>query len=266
MAAIPAAAPGSKPAITSSSPPRTPSDISATVLLRTGAASARADLQSRRATSWPSFAISAAGRAWMPCACATTTASLITGVALAAGARSDTAPTASTSNSRSPAFTSRSSGAAITRNRSPLVMMTGVIMLGARRATRSRSNLSSTSPARTRSPLRTSTSKPSPPRPTVSMPTCSRTSAPPAARSATAWREAAIEITSPSQGALQFATHRIDGGALSQHRLREGGVRYFAQRCAPAGERREDGEGGSFVSGPAARCFRSPRSDRSSRA
>ena len=73
------------------------------------------------------------------------------------------------------------------------------------RADRDRSSATA-SPAARVARAQPATSKPSPASATVSMPTCNRISAPLAARSAMAWREAAIEMTSPSQGARSTPT------------------------------------------------------------
>ena len=64
--------------MTTSSPLRMPSDISATVLrARARRPRARNSISNGKVPR-PGRAISAAGRAWMPCACSTTTASLTT--------------------------------------------------------------------------------------------------------------------------------------------------------------------------------------------
>ena len=51
---------------------------------------------------------------------------------------------------------------------------------------------------------------------------------------------AAIEITSPSQGARSSMPVGSMRDALAEHALRERGVGHFGERRAPAGERRED--------------------------
>jgi hypothetical protein len=192
------------PAATSvtSSPRCAPSDMSATALFAF-ALRPRAEIVISAADALAKFAISAAGRAWMPWSCPMVTraeTSCATGVSRRACV---SALAGCSSSSGSPTLTACPDRAFAMEKRSPLVTTIGVIRLFARRANTSRSKFSSGWPLRTRSPAATSTLKPSPPRATVSMPTCKRISAPFAARSATACPAAAMEMTSPSQGAYR---------------------------------------------------------------
>ena len=198
------AACASAPAASSpiSSPWRTPSDMSETAL----AALARrpcAVTATRASKSRSRRAISAAGRAWMPCGSGTRSRKPTVVASGAVVAR--LAPSiARSSISSSPCATERPSSLRTISKRSPFVTSTGVTRLGARRATTSRSNLISGAPASTRVPASTCASKPSPLSATVSMPTCIRSSAPMSVRRVTACPVGATEISSPAQGACRM--------------------------------------------------------------
>ena len=79
---------------------------------------------------------------------------------------------------------------------------------------------SSGSPGRTRWPAATSASKPSPLSATVSMPTCSSSSAPLSARSVTAWRGRRNRDHFAVAGRAQQPRSRVDRHAVAEHAAR----------------------------------------------
>ena len=202
-------------------------------------------------------AITAAGRAWIPCACATTSDSLTTGAPVAV---SSPAPALNSSSSKSvsPQASERLRLALRIRKRSPLVMITGVMRLGrgSRHAveidcqqriagthaiTFAHVNLESLAPQRhgvdTHMEQDFGASRGT-------------------QRQCVTRRRHGDDF--PVAGRAQFRAHGIDGHAITEHGFRKSRIRYFIERRAPAREWRKDDR---HMYSTSSICRRWPRSD-----
>ena len=252
-----AAAAAESPTITTSSPPRTPSDISATALRGSTLRPARAHFELERhrlshgARSAPRAARGSRARGARP------RVSLTTGAALGARRRRPPRCWSSISSSASPTATARSTFALAIRKRSPFVTMIGVMRLVAVRASTSRSNSQQQiagahavafAHAAARSPRRRARR--------CRCRRASRISAPLGGRSAIACAGRGDRDDLAVAGRVQLVSRGIDGDAVTQHALREHRVGHFLERRAPAGERREQGQSSPRSSFPRARRCR----------
>ena len=220
MAATPVAAAGSNPAITTSSPPRMPSDISATVL-RARAPRPRARIfdlvrqvlrdarDQRRGPRVDSVRMRDHER--------------LADHRRAAVAASPPAPALRFPRARTARRRPRRARFRLAlriRKRSPFVMIDRRHEARRRCAPRGRDRTSAADRRRARDrPCARAPGIPRPPAPRCRCPRGCRISAPAAERSASAWRAAATEMISPSQGARSSGLVGIDRHAVAEHAL-----------------------------------------------
>ena len=265
ISATPAAAAASKPTMTISSPPRTPSDISATALRGIGAAAARADLEIMRQRLGEARDQRRGPRV--------DAVRMLDHHGLADHAARACARARGCASGRAELFeleqhvadcAARDRDARARPGSAPrLVTITGVIEAArpAARARRDRSSAAGRRRARDR-PCARGSVKPSPPSATVSMPTCSSDLRAAGGAQRHGMARGGDRNHLAVAGRAQFVAGRIDGHALAQHGAREHLVGDLRERRCSS-RRTARGWSTPRVSSRRARGCRSPTWDRS---